>query len=237
MPLYKVTGRFWVALDLDDFISNQPQKCFERTEKRSNNSNGGRNTYDIRETEKRDKRDDNKWNDKTLDPPWGVVDIINKAMEARRTSNGNQQSTGKILQEFSVPLGVSSKRKKLEDGTHIGVGADVRSTEEGQIDTEKQKLKGEFAMPTGMGVSIKKGMGIGANSVKRDRDGNSLASEREIEEEKEKESGSFERRMLHEASVRHTTLGLDMSLSHIHKFVGHRYDHQIYTQVLICIFP
>ena len=241
MPLYKVTGRFWVALDLDDFISNQPQNSQESAEKSTNNSNDSSNTYSIRESEKRGIRSDDKWNDKSLDPPWGVVDIVNKAMEARRTSSENHQSisasTGKILQEFSVPVGVSSKRKKLEDGSHIAVGAEVRGTEEGQIEAEKQKMKGEFVMPTGLGVSTKRGTGLGANLVKRDRDGNSLASEREVEEEREKEkdkgSGSFERRMLYEASVRHTTLGLDMSLSHIHKFVGRRFDHEVYTQVLM----
>ena len=53
---------------------------------------------------------------------------------------------------------------------------------------------------------------------------------REKEKEKEKEVKT-DRRLLYEQNVRHTTLGLDMSLSHIHKFVGHRYDHDLYTQV------
>jgi len=39
--------------------------------------------------------------------------------------------------------------------------------------------------------------------------------------------------MLYEALVRHSALGLDMSLRLLHKFVGHAYDHEIYTQVYI----
>lgn len=38
---------------------------------------------------------------------------------------------------------------------------------------------------------------------------------------------------LYEAAVRHTSLGLDMSLRLLHKFVGHSYDHDTYTQVYI----
>ena len=38
---------------------------------------------------------------------------------------------------------------------------------------------------------------------------------------------------LYEAAVRHSALGLDMSLRLLHKFVGHAYDHQAYTQVYV----
>ena len=86
-------------------------------------------------------------------------------------------------------------------------------------------------MPTGLGVSNKRA----PTGSKRDR-ATELEAEMEKDNDKERErererDGPFERRLLYEACVRHTTLGLDMSLSHIHKFVGHRYDHDLYTQV------
>ena len=42
----------------------------------------------------------------------------------------------------------------------------------------------------------------------------------------------LERRLLYEDRVRHTTLGMDLSLRHIHKFVGCNPDHEVYTQVI-----
>jgi hypothetical protein len=41
------------------------------------------------------------------------------------------------------------------------------------------------------------------------------------------------RKPLYEAAVKHTTLGLDIALRIIHKFVNHRYDHQSYTQIFV----
>lgn len=41
------------------------------------------------------------------------------------------------------------------------------------------------------------------------------------------------KRQLFEANVKHTTMGLDIALRMIHKFVYHRYDHQSYTQIFV----
>ena len=264
MPLYKVTGRFWVALDLADFISQQPKPQGSDYDREngsgsSNNSNGNGNRG---ENKGKDSYDGDNSDDKAIDPSWGVVNITNRAIEVRNSggsssscissqstpaSIGTGIGTGRVLQDFSVPVGVSSKRRRSEDGLHIvlDVDAGVKFTEEGYAqalaaaDGEKLRVKGEFVMPTGMGVSNKRGLGLGSSAVKRDA--KSPAAEREVdqgrEKDKERESGVLERRILYEASVRHTTLGLDMSLSHIHKFVGHRYDHDMYTQVstsLLC---
>ena len=42
-----------------------------------------------------------------------------------------------------------------------------------------------------------------------------------------------ERRLLYEDRVRHSTLGFDLSVRHLHKFVGHRLDHDLYTQIYV----
>ena len=44
---------------------------------------------------------------------------------------------------------------------------------------------------------------------------------------------SAERRLLYEDRVRHSTLGFDLSVRHLHKFVGHRLDHDLYTQIYV----
>ena len=273
MPLYKATGRFWVALDLKDFVSDSYSIVSGSSRARVKKS---QTTDDSGVSEAGEG--------KRSGPAWGVVAISNResseaaAKQALSLSlslpqqqqqslplslagpipdlnvtvpvsvppspSGVVTATGARSEgDFSVPVGVSSKRRKLEDGGHLALDPDTQARDEGQ--GQGQGLTGEkkaggtglgtgagvgeggFAMPTGLGVSSKRvSLSVGGRKEK------DLSVEKDSEKDKERESGGpFERRLLYEDSVRHTTLGLDLSLGHIHKFVGHRYDHDLYTQV------
>ena len=152
--------------------------------------------------------------------------------------------------DFSVPVGVSSKRRKIDENTSVidtesergegkeGKGENKGEGREGKVEGKEGKGEGQFVMPTGLGVGNKRER-VPSIIIKKDTNTNNLKERekerekekvRETEKEKEKEVKT-DRRLLYESNVRHTTLGLDMSLSHIHKFVGHRYDHDLYTQV------
>ena len=153
---------------------------------------------------------------------------------------------GKEEGDFSVPVGVSSKRRRMEEewrplsrisSLELDSHASAHDQHQQQEGEDKDKTKWTpgsvagvgsfvgFAMPTGLGVSSSK-------KVVGKKDNSLSARERDAMRTEEREGGrSGERRLLYEESVRHTTLALDMSLSHIHKFVGHRYDHDMYTQV------
>lgn len=280
MPLYKATGRFWVALDLMDFVSDSHSAVSSSSRVR-----GKKNQAD------NDSGFSQAGEGKRSAPAWGVVGISNR--EASETAakqalslsvsasvsvlgsvplsqpqqsllpagptadpnmaipvpvppnslGGGTAAGARGEGDFSVPVGVSSKRRKLDDGGHTSFDPDTQTRDEGQgqgqgVMGEKKAGgpglgvgvgEGGFAMPTGLGVSSKRvSLSLGGRKEK------DLSVEKESEKDKVKEresSGSFERRLLYEDSVRHTTLGLDLSLGHIHKFVGHRYDHDLYTQV------
>lgn len=271
MPLYKATGRFWVALDLKDFVSDSYSIVSGSSRARVKKS---QTTDDSGVSEAGEG--------KRSGPAWGVVAISNResseaaAKQALSLSlslpqqqqqslplslagpipdlnmtvpvsvppspSGVATATGARGEgDFSVPVGVSSKRRKLEDGGHLALDPDTQARDEGQgqgltgekkaggtgLGTGAGVGEGGFAMPTGLGVSSKRvSLSVGGRKEK------DLSVEKDSEKDKERESGGpFERRLLYEDSVRHTTLGLDLSLGHIHKFVGHRYDHDLYTQV------
>jgi hypothetical protein len=302
MPLYKATGRLWVALDLKDFVSDSYSAG-------SSSSRSSRVRGKKSQTAE-DSGVSEAGEGKRSGPAWGVVAISNRERERERetaeaaasakqalsvaVSLSLQQQQGLPQQQqqglppsvslagptpvpdpsiavpvsvpvlpipsgpgtvtgargegdFSVPVGVSSKRRKLDDGGHVAMDPDTQSRDEGQgqgLMGEKKAGgagtstglgpgvgmgEGGFAMPTGLGVSSKRvSLSLGGRKEK------DLSVEKESEKDKDKEresGGAFERRLLYEDSVRHTTLGLDLSLGHIHKFVGHRYDHDLYTQV------
>jgi hypothetical protein len=310
MPLYKATGRLWVALDLKDFVSDSYSAG-------SSSSRSSRVRGKKSQTAE-DSGVSEAGEGKRSRPAWGVVAISNRERERERETTEaaasakqalsvavslslqqqqglpQQQQQGLPQQQqqglppsvslagptpvpdpsiavpvsvpvlpipsgpgtvtgargegdFSVPVGVSSKRRKLDDGGHVAMDPDTQSRDEGQgqgLMGEKKAGgagtstglgpgvgmgEGGFAMPTGLGVSSKRvSLSLGGRKEK------DLSVEKESEKDKDKEresGGAFERRLLYEDSVRHTTLGLDLSLGHIHKFVGHRYDHDLYTQV------
>ena len=273
MPLFKTMGRFWVALGLSDYMDRNRQTSHRDRGSNCDNGVGRRGKIsiesreqskglpaggvikisnrfpDIPETISRSRdKDREKEREAVLSAsvnptlaadgskPHGVSEII------KDDEKGEEKGAG----DFSVPVGVSSKRRKLENGGHSGVenvtDPSTRAEEmqgfgpDAELSRESKKViagsgvaVGGFVMPTGLGVSNKR---VSTGS-KRDR---ATELEAEIERDKERErerekDGPLERRLLYEACVRHTTLGLDMSLSHIHKFVGHRYDHDLYTQV------
>lgn len=273
MPLFKTMGRFWVALGLSDYMDRKRQTSNRDRGSSGDNGVGRRGKIsiesreqskglpaggvikisnrfpDILETINRSKdRDREKEREAVLSASvnptlaadgsksHGVSEVI------KDDEKGEEKGAG----DFSVPVGVSSKRRKLDNGGHSGVenvtDNSTRAEEtqvfgpDAELSRESKKAiagsglaLGGFVMPTGLGVSNKR---VSTGS-KRDR---ATELEAEIERDKERErerekDGPLERRLLYEACVRHTTLGLDMSLSHIHKFVGHRYDHDLYTQV------
>ena len=290
MPLFKVTGRYWVALHLADFLDTGARA--KSRDGAEGGNEGLKRTADDADTRVRETREVGGRSS------WGVVGITNKeSMERRDSLTGASVSIadlslspsltitvpsalsdsafaaglspspqrggtgtgigigtgisgalfGREDGDFSVPVGVSSKRRKLEEeGRPLSrinsLELDSHGLAHEQQGEEKEKMKwtpgavtgssvGGFAMPTGLGVSSSKrvvGKKDSSLSVKeREKERDAMRSgEREEEEER-----SGERRLLYEESVRHTTLALDMSLSHIHKFVGHRYDHDMYTQV------
>lgn len=290
MPLFKTMGRFWVALGLSDYIDVNRESSSRERGSNGDRSTGRRKSSSVESREKHEQskglpaggvikisnrfpdgpdgtsllkeRDRDRDREAVLSASVHPALTIegprpNAASEAvKEDEKGEEKGAG----DFSVPVGVSSKRRKLEGGGHSGVEnvTDFSTkTEEvaglrleqgagfstgGELGREPKKVVagvgagvgagvavGGFVMPTGLGVSNKRA----PTASKRDR-ANELEAEIEKDKERERErerDGPLERRLLYEACVRHTTLGLDMSLSHIHKFVGHRYDHDLYTQV------
>jgi hypothetical protein len=300
MPLYKATGRLWVALDLKDFVTDSYSAGSSSSRSSRVRGKKSQTAEDSGVTEAGEG--------KRSVPAWGVVAISNRERETSEAAASAKQALSMAVslslqqqqglpqqqqqqqglppsvslagptpvpdpsiavpvsvpvlpipsgpgtvtgargeRDFSVPVGVSSKRRKLDDGGHVAMDLDTQSRDEGQgqgLSGEKKAGgagtstglgpgvgmgEGGFAMPTGLGVSSKRvSLSLGGRKEK------DLSVEKESEKDKDKEresAGAFERRLLYEDSVRHTTLGLDLSLGHIHKFVGHRYDHDLYTQV------
>ena len=287
MPLFKTMGRFWVALGLSDYMDVNRESSSRDGRSNGDRTIGRRKTSSIESREKLEQAKGLpaggviKISNRFPDVPEGTGRSRDRdrdreavlsasvhpalAMEGPRSNAASdavkedEKGEEKGAGDFSVPVGVSSKRRKLEGGGHSGVenGTDFSTKteevaglglEQGagfstgmELAREPKKVVGAgvtagagvavggFVMPTGLGVSNKRA----PTASKRDR---ATEFEAEIEKDKERErererDGPLERRLLYEACVRHTTLGLDMSLSHIHKFVGHRYDHDLYTQV------
>jgi hypothetical protein len=288
MPLFKTMGRFWVALSLSDYMDVDRESSSRNRGSNGDRSIGRRKSSSVESREKHEQakglpaggviKISNRFpdipegtgrsrdRDRDRDREAGLSASVHPAlaMEGLRPNAANEavkedeKGEEKGAGDFSVPVGVSSKRRKLEGGGHSGVenvtdfstkAEEVAGLglEQGagfstgvELGREPKKVvagagvgagvaAGGFVMPTGLGVSNKRA----PTASKRDR---ATELEAEIEKDKERErererDGPLERRLLYEACVRHTTLGLDMSLSHIHKFVGHRYDHDLYTQV------
>jgi hypothetical protein len=283
MPLFKTMGRFWVALGLSDYMDVSRESSSRDPGSNGDRSIGRRKSSSVESREKleqpkgltaggvikisnrfpdipegtgrsRDRdRDKEAVQSGSVHPALAIEGPRANAVgdAGKEDEKGEEKGAG----DFSVPVGVSSKRRKLEGGGHSVENVTDFSTkaeevaglglEQGagfstgmELGREPKKVVagagagvgvGGFVMPTGLGVSNKRA----PTASKRDR---ATELEAEIEKDKERErererDGPLERRLLYEACVRHTTLGLDMSLSHIHKFVGHRYDHDLYTQV------
>ena len=285
MPLFKTMGRFWVALGLSDYMDVNRESSSRDRGSNGDRNIGRRKSSSVESREKQEQAKGLpaggviKISNRFPDVPEGTSRLRDRdrdreavlsasvhpalAMEGPRPNAASEavkedeKGEEKGAGDFSVPVGVSSKRRKLEGGGHSVDNVSDFSTkaeevaglglEQGagfstgvELGREPKKIVagvgvgvgvavGGFVMPTGLGVSNKRA----PTASKRDR---ATELEAEIEKDKERErererDGPLERRLLYEACVRHTTLGLDMSLSHIHKFVGHRYDHDLYTQV------
>ena len=287
MPLFKTMGRFWVALGLSDYMDVNRESSSRDRGSNGDRNIGRRKSSSVESREKQEQAKGLpaggviKISNRFPDVPEGTSRLRDRdrdreavlsasvhpalAMEGPRPNAASEavkedeKGEEKGAGDFSVPVGVSSKRRKLEGGGHSVDNVSDFSTkaeevaglglEQGagfstgvELGREPKKIVagvgvgvgvgvavGGFVMPTGLGVSNKRA----PTASKRDR---ATELEAEIEKDKERErererDGPLERRLLYEACVRHTTLGLDISLSHIHKFVGHRYDHDLYTQV------
>jgi hypothetical protein len=227
MPLYKTVGRFWVALNLNDTAPSTAAPSRGASQETFGNAAAPTATVVI------------------AGPARRSSVSIGRARSSSIGSVDDAADDGATIIATAAAAAGATKKRKLDGGEAAAPEQPTQpQPSQPQSSQPQPEGPGEFAMPalpssfprpvgTLSGVKRSHAAAAAAAAAAGGPSATATRASSMLPPSAPPISVSAERRLLYEDRVRHTTLGLDLSLRQLHKFAGHRLDHDLYTQVFV----